>query len=47
MDYELIYYGLYVRPKWIVFLSIMEYSLVQNGMQMNFIQFIQCLFVDI
>ena len=47
MDYELSINVLYVRPKWIVSPSIMEYSLVQNGMQMNFIQFIQCSFVDI
>ncbi len=36
MDYEFVHYGLYVRPKWIASPSIMEYSLVQNGMQMNF-----------
>lgn len=47
MDYEFVHYGLYVRPKWIVSPSIMEYSLVQNGMQMNFLQFIQCSFVEI
>lgn len=36
MDYEFVHYGLCIRPKWIIRPSNMEYSFVQNGMQMNF-----------
>jgi hypothetical protein len=37
MDYKFVHYGLYVRPKWIVGSSNMDYMFVQNGLQIHLV----------